>query len=120
MRLIAWAREHAHERTYELLSPVLTQKLRHALGEMLIVGAERSGRTPLSWLRSRPTPLSPRALRRELDKRAYPSEKMGPDGLDLEALTPSRRAWLAPLRRRSNVQPLRRCYFRLTEGETGA
>ncbi len=108
VRLIAWAREHAHERTYELLSPVLTQELRHALDELLIVGAGRSGRTPLSWLRSRPTSLSPRALRRELDKRAYLSERIGPEGLDLEALTPSRRAWLAQLGRRSSNQALAR------------
>lgn len=98
--------------------PLLTQELRHALDELLIVGAGRSGRMPLSWLRSRPTSLSPRALRRELDKRAYRSERIGPEGLDLEALTPTRRAWLAQLGRRSRVQLLRRCYwnpFRLTE-----
>lgn len=38
VRLIAWAREHAHERIYELLSPVLIPQLRHALDQLLVVG----------------------------------------------------------------------------------
>jgi hypothetical protein len=67
VRLIAWAREHAHERTYELLSPVLTAQLQQALEELLVVAPGRTGRTPRSWLRSRPTSLSPGALRRELE-----------------------------------------------------
>ncbi len=111
----------SHERDVGPLADSFQAHVRHLdlTCDHLVAECDRVG----ARARARAASLSPRALRRELAKRTYLSERIGPEGLDLEALAPSGREWLAQLGRRSRVQPLRRCYwnpFRLTEGETGA
>ena len=60
IRLVAWARERAHERTFELLGAQLSEPVRAALDVLLAPDASaRRARTPLSWLRSRPTTVVP-------------------------------------------------------------
>jgi len=100
-RLVAWARERAHDRTYELLAEQLTPEVRAGLDALLSPDSEQSGRTPLSWLRSRPTSITKAAMRRELSKRAWVIEQVGADRLDLGVLPPNRLAWLAQIGRRS-------------------
>lgn len=59
------------------------------------------------WLRSWPV-VSADALRRELAKFAYLREQVFAHELDLAALPPNRRAWLAELGRRSTAHALAR------------
>jgi hypothetical protein len=108
MRAVAWARERAHERTYELLAPQLTPALRQVLDELLVSSPAASGRTRHAWLRDRPSTVSARALRRELEKRAFLIEQVGANRLDLAGLPPNRRAWLAQTGRQSSNQVLAR------------
>ena len=107
MRVVASAREHAHVRTHELLADQLTAGRIEAL-DALLVASGQPRRTPLVWLRSRPTVVSAAALRRELDKFAYLREQVCAHELDLAALPPNRRAWLAQLGRRSTAHALAR------------
>jgi TnpA family transposase len=106
MRLVGWARERAHERTFERLSGQLTNDRRAALDALLTT--EAGGRTRHAWLRARPTSVSGRAMRTELDKRAFLIEQLSADRFDLTALPPNRRAWLAQTGRRSTNQALAR------------
>jgi hypothetical protein len=66
MRLVAWARERAHELTFARLTPQLTDPIRAVLDELLVTENSQSRH---AWPRSRPTAVSGRAMRRELDKR---------------------------------------------------
>jgi hypothetical protein len=93
MRLVAWARERAHEQTFERLAPQLTDARRSALDALLAASAGE--RTRHAWLRSRPSSVSGRALRAELEKRQFLIEQVGADRFDLSGLPPNRRAWLA-------------------------
>jgi len=96
VRLVAWARERAHERTFELLGAQLTEPVCASLDALLAPDASsKRARTPLSWLRSRPTTVRAGALRGELQKREYLIERVGADRLDLSGLPPNRRALLA-------------------------
>jgi hypothetical protein len=109
IRLVAWARERAHERTFELLAAQLTEPVCASLDALLAPDASsKRARTPLSWLRSRPTTVSAGALRGELQKREYLIERVGADRLELSALPPTRRALLAQQGRRSTSQALGR------------
>jgi hypothetical protein len=89
IRLVAWARERAHERTYAGLSSQLTDQVRGKLDELLVTQAGRCGH---AWLRTRPTTVSVRALGRELEKRAFLIDELGADRFDLAGLPPNRRA----------------------------
>jgi hypothetical protein len=105
MRLVAWARERAHELTFERLRPQLTEPLRRMLDGLL---AADGGQSRHAWLRARPTTVSAGAMRRELEKRAFLIETVGADRLDLSGLPPNRRAWLAQIGRQSTNQALAR------------
>ena len=74
VRLVGWARERAHERTFERLTPQLTDQVRAKLDRLLVTDGGRCG---LAWLRARPTSVSARALRRELEKRAFLIAELG-------------------------------------------
>ena len=106
MRLVAWARERAHEQTFERLAPQLTDERRAALDALLAASAGE--RTKHAWLRSRPTAVSGRALRTELEKRRFLSEAVGADRFELDGLPPNRRVWLAQTGRQSSNQALTR------------
>ena len=93
MRLVAWARERAHEQTFERLAPQLTDERRAALDALLAASAGE--RTRHAWLCSRPTAVSGRALRTELEKRRFLIEEVGADRFELDGLPPNRRVWLA-------------------------
>jgi hypothetical protein len=105
IRPVAWARERAHERTFERLSSQLTDQARGKLDGLLVTDAGRCGH---AWLRTRPTTVSARALDRELEKRAFLIDELGADRFDLDALPPNRRAWLAQTGRQQTNQALAR------------
>jgi hypothetical protein len=67
-----------------------------------------AGRTRHAWLRSRPTTVSVKAMRRELDKRAFLVDTVGADRFELSELPPNRRAWLAQTGRQQTNQALAR------------
>jgi hypothetical protein len=92
VRLVGWARERAHEQTFERLAPLLTGPVRVRLDGLLV---SDGGQCQHAWLRSRPTSVSARALRRELDKRAFLLGELGVGRFDLSVLPPNRRSWLA-------------------------
>ena len=104
VRLVGWARERAHEQTFELLAPQLTDPVRAKLDGLLVADG---GKSHHAWLRSRPTSVSARALTRELEKRAFLVE-LGVDEFDLMGLPPNRRAWLAQTGRQQTNQALAR------------
>jgi hypothetical protein len=106
MRLVAWARERAHEQTFERLAPQLTDERRVALDALLT--ASEGERTRHAWLRARPAAVSGRALRAELEKRRFLIEDVAADRFDLDGLPPNRRAWLAQTGRQSSNQALMR------------
>ena len=105
MRLVAWARERAHEQTFQRLAPQLTDPVRVQLDGLLVTDGGQCGH---AWLRSRPTSVSARALGRELDKRAFLLGELGIGRFDLSALPPNRRAWLAQTGRQQTNQALSR------------
>jgi Domain of unknown function (DUF4158) len=105
MRLVAWARERAHELTFSRLEPQLTDRLRAVLDGLL---ATEGGQSRHAWLRARPTAVSARAMRRELDKRAFLIKTVGADRFDLSGLPPNRRSWLAQTGRQQTNQVLAR------------
>jgi TnpA family transposase len=105
VRLVGWARERAHEQTFERLTPQLTGTLQRRLDELL---ATEGGKSRHGWLRSRPTSVSARALRHELEKRGFLIDELGADRFDLSGLPPNRRAWLAQTGRQQTNQALAR------------
>jgi hypothetical protein len=72
MRLVASARERAHEQAFQRLASQLSLAVREVLDGLLVPDPGIAGRTRHAWLRSRPTTVSVKAMRRELDKRALP------------------------------------------------
>lgn len=105
MRLVGWARERAHELTYQRLAPQLTDETRAILDRLLVA---TGGQSKHAWLRARPTAVSGAAMRRELDKRAFLIETVGADQFGLSALSPNRRSWLAQTGRQQTNQALAR------------
>jgi hypothetical protein len=105
MRLVASARERAHEQTFERLAAQLTDAIRARLDGLLVTDG---GQCRHAWLRSRPTSVSARALRHELDKRAFLLGDLGAERFDLSSLPPNRRAWLAQTGRQQTNQALAR------------
>jgi TnpA family transposase len=105
MRHVAWARERAHEQTFERLAPQLTDVVRSLLDGLLVT---EQGQSRHAWLRARPTAVSAAAMRRELEKRAFLIETIGADRFDLSALPPNRRSWLAQTGRQQTNQALAR------------
>lgn len=104
VRLVGWARERAHDQTFERLRPQLTNPVRAQLDGLLVADG---GHSRHAWLRSRPTAVSATAMRRELDKRAFLIGELGVDRFDL-GLPPNRRAWLAQTGRQQTNQVLAR------------
>lgn len=105
VRLVGWTRERAHEHTFERLAPQLTSALHQKLDQLL---ATDGGKSRHGWLRSRPTSVSARALRHELEKRTFLITELGADRFDLSGLPPNRRAWLAQTGRQQTNQALTR------------
>ncbi len=105
VRLVGWAGERAHERTFAQLAPQLTDQVRGKLDRLLLMEGGRCGH---AWLRTRPTSVSARALGRELEKRTFLIDELGADRFDLEGLPPNRRAWLAQTGRQQTNQALSR------------
>jgi hypothetical protein len=91
--------------TFACIEPQLTKPSRAALDRLLLTS---DGRSQHAWLRSRPTTVSDRAMRRELEKRAFLIEHIGADRFDVSGLPPNRRAWLAQTGRQSTNQALAR------------
>ncbi len=105
VRLVGWARERAHERTFERLAPQLDEQVRTQLDGLLLT---EDGRCGHAWLRARPSSVSARALSRELEKRSFLIGELGADRFDLRKLPPNRRAWLAQTGRQQTNQALSR------------
>lgn len=105
VRLVGWARERAHEQTFERLAPQLTDPVRTKLDGLLVADGSQSQH---AWLRSRPTSVSAHALSRELQKRAFLIGEIGVGRFDLSGLPPNRRAWLAQTGRQQTNQALAR------------
>jgi hypothetical protein len=105
VRLVGWARERAHELTFQRLEPQLTYTIRQTADGLLAADGAKSRH---AWLRARPTTVSAGAMRRELEKRAFLIQTTGADGFDLSGVPPNRRAWLAQTGRQSTNQALAR------------
>jgi TnpA family transposase len=105
-RMVAAARQEAHEESLRRLSPLLTPE-RKALLDSLLVPEVPGERTPLGWLRRHATANSPRALLEVLDKLRRLQDWNVPDW-DLTALNPNRRKMLARLGRKYSNQALQR------------
>ena len=103
VRLVGWARERAHERTFAHLKAQLTAPVCGKLDALLVT---EDGRCGHAWLRARPTSVSARALGRELEKRAFLIAEIGADRFDRGGC---RRTGGRGWRRRGVSRPIRRC-----------
>ncbi|MGC9221811.1 MAG: Tn3 family transposase [Solirubrobacteraceae bacterium] len=108
MRMVASARERAHEQTFEILDPQLTADVRLMLDGLLVPDPGLAGRTRHAVLRSRASSVSLKALRGELEKRSFLVDELAADRFDLSGLPPNRRAWLAQTGRQQTNQALAR------------
>jgi TnpA family transposase len=102
-RIVGTARARARRETYRLVSPLLTPARRATL-DALLVADEETGRTPLSWLRQDVTRSTPRSISEMLDKLRYVEPRV--EGLDLDALTPNHRKFLAQIGNKSSSRAL--------------
>jgi len=105
-RMVASARDQADNETHRRISPVLTEELTTSL-DALLVPDEALKRTPLTWLRTPATSMTPDAIRMELRKLEF-VRNLGAHRWDLSALNPNRLKFLSRVARRSTNQQLQR------------
>jgi TnpA family transposase len=105
-RFVATARERAHDETFRLLTPLLTDD-RKTLLEGLLRSDVMTGRTPLSWLRQEANSHAASQLLATLKKIVF-LQDAGVDQWDLSSLNPNRAKWLAQIGWKSTNQYLQR------------
>jgi uncharacterized protein DUF4158/Tn3 transposase DDE domain-containing protein len=105
-RLVAMARERAHQETFLRLAPLLTAEHTAWLDQLLMPDASR-GRTPLAWLRQPATTNSPSAILTTLDRLGW-LKRWGVEAWDVTCLTPNRLKFLAQLARKATPHMLQR------------
>lgn len=105
-RFVATARERAHDETFRLLMPLLTDE-RKTLLEGLLQPDVMAGRTPLSWLRQEANSHAASQIIVTLKKIVF-LQDAGVDQWDLSSLNPNRAKWLAQIGWKSTNQYLQR------------
>jgi TnpA family transposase len=111
-RLVAPARQQAHDETFRRLTPLLTEERMAWLDRLLIPDPE-TGRTLMNWLRKEATSHSAPQMVETLKKVTYLLDA-GVASWDLSALNPNRVKWLAqlgwkaPTHQLQRMAPLRR------------
>jgi hypothetical protein len=106
LRRVAGARAQAQVETARRLRPLLTTARGAELDRLLAVDPDL-GVSRLVWLRRGATSATAEVIKTELDKLAF-LRGLDADTLDLSALPPVRRRFLAQLGRRSTAQALSR------------
>jgi hypothetical protein len=111
-RLVATARQQAHDETFRRLTPLLTEE-RMAFLDRLLIPDPEAGRTVINWLRREATSHSAPQMVETLKKVTYLLDA-GVKSWDLAALNPNRVKWLAqlgwktPTHQLQRLAPLRR------------
>ena len=105
-RLIATARDQAHDETFRQLTPLLTDE-RKAFLDGLLTPDPHTGRTLLSWLRQEAVSHVASQIIATLHKIAF-LQDMGVPQWDLASLNPNRAKWLAQIGWKSTNQHLQR------------
>jgi Domain of unknown function (DUF4158) len=111
-RLVATARQQAHDETFRRLTPLLTEERMAWLDRLLIPDPE-TGRTLMNWLRKEATSHSAPQMVETLKKGTYLLDA-GVASWDLSSLNPNRVKWLAqlgwkaPTHQLQRMAPLRR------------
>lgn len=94
-RLIATARQQAHDATWQRLTPLVTVE-QHAWLDGLLQPDAQTGRTVLTWLRREATAHTATQIVETLQKVAFLLEARV-ETWDLAGLNPNRVKWLAQL-----------------------
>lgn len=105
-RLVATARDQAHDETFRRLTPLLTDK-RKAFLDGLLTPDPPTGRTRLSWLRQEAVSHAASQIIATLKKIAFLHDT-GVHQWDLDSLNPNRAKWLAQIGWKSTNQHLQR------------
>jgi hypothetical protein len=105
-RLVATARQQAHEETFRRLTPLLTDE-RPTFLDGLLLPDPQTGRTVLNWLRREATSHAPSQIVETLKKVAFLLQA-GVDTWELGGLNPNRVKWLAQLGWKAPTQQLQR------------
>ncbi len=105
-RLVATARDQAHDETARQLTPLLTDE-RKAFLDGLLTRDSQTGRTLLNWLRQEAVSHAASQILATLQKIAF-LQDAGVDHWDLAGLNPNRAKWLAQIGWKSTNQHLQR------------
>lgn len=105
-RLVGAAREQARQKTYQLLSEVLSNNCKSALDNLLEIDKTK-GKTLLTWLRQRSVSNSPESICQTLAKICY-LEEFGVNKWNLSNLNFNRLKFLSRLGKTSTNQALQR------------
>jgi hypothetical protein len=105
-RLVATARDQAHDETFRRLTPLLSED-RKVLLDGLLTTEANTGRTRLSWLRQEPESHAASQITATLEKIAF-LQDADVHQWDLATLNPNREKWLARIGWKSTNQHLQR------------
>ncbi len=105
-RLVATARDQAHDETFRQLTPLLSDDRKALLDELLTRDAS-TGRTRLNWLRQEAVSHAASQIIATLQKITF-LQDAGVPQWDLSSVTPNRAKWLAQIGWKSTNQSLRR------------
>ena len=105
-RLVATARDQAHDETFRRLTPLLTDE-RKAFLDGLLTPDPQTGRTRLSWLRQEAVSHVASQIIATLQKIAFLHDT-GVHQWDFDSLNPNRAKWLAQIGWKSTNQHLQR------------
>ena len=105
-RLVATARDQAHDETFRRLTPLLSDE-RKAVLDGLLTPEPPTGRTRLSWLRQEAVSHAASQIIATLKKIAFLHDTGVPQW-DLASLNPNRAKWLAQIGWKSTNQHLQR------------
>ena len=100
------ARSQATQETFNRLQFLLTPSNKAFL-DSLLEKDEKTGRTPITWLRHHATTNSPNSILNALEKLTF-LEKQNVPSWDLSCLNPNRIKFLAQLGKKSSNQALQR------------
>jgi TnpA family transposase len=105
-RLVATARDQAHDETFRRLTPLLTDERKAGL-DGLLTPDPQTGRTLLSWVRQEAVSHVASQMIATLKKIAFLHDT-GVHQWDLDSLNPNRAKWLAQIGWKSTNQHLQR------------
>jgi TnpA family transposase len=105
-RIVASARLRAQQETYRLVAPLLTLERKATLDRLLEIDDD-TGHTRLAWLRQEATRSTARSIVETIEKLRY-LQAVGAREIDLVALNPNRRRFLAKLGNTATSQALER------------